>query len=111
MSTPVWTTNFVTHRTLLVSHFVKPSPIVTYPLRRARGYAERLARRNALTTFLEAATRRAERDQTQRFIDEELPSSDPEDRNRQIQQFLDDRLAGIPRQRSAPNRGAPHADE
>jgi hypothetical protein len=98
--------NFVTHETLLVSHFVRPSPIVTYPLRRARGYAERLARRNALATFLDAATRRAERDQTQRFLDEELPSSDQEDRNRQIQQFLDDRLAGIPRQRSAPEPGS-----
>jgi hypothetical protein len=55
---------------------MKPSPIVTYPFRRARGYGQRLARRKALADSLEAATRRAERDEARRFLNEDLTSSD-----------------------------------
>jgi hypothetical protein len=79
---------------------MKPSPIMTYPLRRARGFGQALARRNARAASLEAATRRTEREEARRFLNEEIPSSERDDRNREIQQLLDDRLAGVPNQRS-----------
>ncbi|MCW2836544.1 MAG: hypothetical protein JWQ15_658 [Marmoricola sp.] len=83
---------------------MKPPPIVTYPLRRARSYGQELARSNALVASVAAATRRADREEARRFLDEELPSSEGDARNRKIQQFLDDRLAGIPSQRSGEDR-------
>jgi hypothetical protein len=83
---------------------MKPPLIVTYALRRALGYGQGLARRNAQAASLAAAARRTEREEARRFLNEEVPSSERDDRNREIQQFLDDRLAGVPAQRSGEDQ-------
>jgi hypothetical protein len=74
--------------------------ILTYPLRRARDFGQRAARTNARAGIYEAASRRVLREETRADLEGQLHSPERDERNRQIQQFLDERLAGIPHQRS-----------
>ena len=75
---------------------MRPPAIAMYPLRRARGFGQRVARGNARAAAVEAATRRVDREEARSYLEEELHASEGDERNRRIQQFLDERLAGVP---------------
>lgn len=64
-------------------------------------------RANARAGIHEAASRRVLREETRADLEGQLHSSERDERNRQIQQFLDERLAGVPRQRSTTTEVEP----